>query len=127
MLAIGYSSGEMVVLNASTGLVVAEFSTGGGSVVEHSNRLTALTFGRVNHSVFTAGDDNKIVKWSLETKKEVQSYPTVKSSKKHVAAYLLAVSQSDKFLFAAIKTAVKVWTLQADVFDFLWRRRRRNV
>ena len=69
----------------------------------------------MNSSLYSAGDDNRIVRWDLDTKKEEMAWLTTKSNKKQSNAYLLGISHSNKYLFAAVKSTIKIWDLKVEV------------
>jgi len=85
-------------------------------VIEHGGHINSLAFSKVGNLLYSAGDDNRIVRWNIETGKEEMFWLTTKSGKKQAKAYLLEVAHSDKYLFAAVKSTIKVWDLKSEVF-----------
>lgn len=121
MLAIGYSTGEISIINAKSGDVIAELSknTKGNLFLAHSGKINSLTFGKLDNSLYTAGNDNKINKWNLETKQITQTWTTTKDEKKQAGANFLTISNSEKYLFGAVNSIIKVWNLMSEVISIL--------
>ncbi len=102
-LAIGLSSGEVVVMGASDGQVVRRWPA-------HAERINALVFIAEDHRLITASDDGTLKLWTVKSGAEERTFSGHTS-------WVTAVSASaDGQIFASgsYDRSIRVWSHQTD-------------